>query len=85
MLIPIIFFSVFFVVFIIIAIFSFKNARKNMKEAKTRLNQFFNSSIFGDGKNNNNTNSNVCEYCGSVLDESGKCPSCGAVKKIKDE
>ena len=57
-----------------------------MKEAKTRLNQIFNSSIFSDGKNNNNnTNSEICEYCGSVLDESGKCPACGAVKKIKDE
>lgn len=83
---PIIFFVAFFVVFIVIAVFSFKNAKRNMDDAKTRMNQIFNSPFFGNNKNDNHTTSqDICEYCGSVLDDTGKCPGCGAVKKIKNK
>ena len=78
-LVPIIFVSVFFVVFIIIAVFVFKNAKSNIKTAQKTFQNMQNL----NEKETKKDKSKICDYCGNAIDNTGKCESCGATKKIE--
>lgn len=79
--IPIIFFSlIFFIFFVVCFIFIVKNAKQSIKNntfednvAKNIKNQFSNENL-------ENVN-NLCEYCGSVLENDNECKNCGAKRQ----
>ena len=78
--IPIIFFSIFGVIFVtafVFVIISIVKGLKNKGEIEKNIGDIIKSKFNGKVKADKK---DVCEYCGRIVDETGKCPNCGARK-----
>ena len=83
-----IFFIVFAVVVVLIAVVSIIGAVKTHAQNKNAINditQKILTNISENPKSEETKNGNFCEYCGSfVPKEADKCPNCGANVKLKN-
>ena len=87
MILPIIFFVIFGIIFVVFFVFAIVNMRKNMKKSKELqdagkdIGSIIKEKLIEqlDGESPKKKYG-TCDYCGSTLDETGKCPNCGARK-----
>lgn len=78
--VPIIMFSIFGVVFVTIVVFFIIFAVNGMKKSKD-IGKTIGETIKQKLSNNpDGKKQTKCDYCGSIVDENGRCPNCGAKK-----